>query len=66
MQKAKVFNIVGSNIEALGSELERSCKETAAATEAQVITYLPPTLALEALGRRALPLHTHGRPRLAR
>lgn len=35
MQKAKVYQIVGSNIEMLGSELERKCKETAAATETE-------------------------------
>jgi hypothetical protein len=38
MQKAKVYSVVGSNIEQLGGELERSCKETAAATETEVNT----------------------------
>jgi hypothetical protein len=36
MQKAKVYSVVGSNIEQLGTELERKCKETSAATEAEV------------------------------
>jgi hypothetical protein len=36
MQKAKVYAVVGSNIEQLGTELERKCKETAAATETEV------------------------------
>lgn len=35
MQKAKVYAVVGSNIEQLGTELERKCKETAAATETE-------------------------------
>ncbi|KAL6062905.1 gelsolin-like protein 1 isoform X2 [Balamuthia mandrillaris] len=35
MQKAKVFTIAGSNIENLGTELERKCKETSAACEEQ-------------------------------
>jgi hypothetical protein len=39
MQKAKVYAVVGSNIEQLGSELERQCKETSAATESEVPTY---------------------------
>jgi hypothetical protein len=41
MQKAKVYAVVGSNIEQLGTELERKCKETAAATETEVPTSAP-------------------------
>jgi gelsolin len=33
MQKAKAYSVVGTNVEALGSELERNCKKTAATTE---------------------------------
>jgi hypothetical protein len=39
MQKAKVYAVVGSNIEQLGGELERQCKETSAATESEVPTH---------------------------
>jgi gelsolin len=35
MQKAKAIQVVGTNIDNLGSELEISCKETAANTEAE-------------------------------
>jgi hypothetical protein len=41
MQKAKVYAVVGSNIEQLGTELERKCKETAAATETEVRALSP-------------------------